>query len=427
MSDRKIFPPRLNSHRLIGVFWVALVVLDVLIIAMAIPGYQSGWGVYLSPDFQDSPQAMNAIKAVSISASLFCAALSMILAAILFFRKRQDSMAVFVSFYLLLYGVAMGGPLEAAFYSREIPNLLGITIQSILMTTPTIFLLSVFPTGQFVPKWTIWLVLASIPLNLWILIFNPGQDLFSSDRVDTVIIGAWFFLSLMIASYAQYYRYRYVSNQVQRVQTRWVLAGFILWIGYMAVSSIPYYTIQNIAQPANYPWWAPLSSASWWLSLNILPIALTIAILRSRLFDIDLFIRRTLVYSVLTGLLVLIYFGSVVLFQGFFYAITQRESPLSIVLSTLAIAGLFNPLRIRIQEFIDRRFFRQKYNSAQALASFAKTARDEVELHVLSNALLGVVQENLQPESVNLWLVEAGQETPTVPDSNGKNRKRRFS
>jgi hypothetical protein len=133
-----------------------------------------------------------------------------------------------------------------------------------------------------------------------------------------------------------------------------------------------------------------------------LPIAVGIAILRYRLYDIDLIIRRTLAYSVLTGLLVLFYLGSVVLLQSLFRALVGGTSPLAIVISTLGIAALFAPLRRRVQDFIDRRFYRRKYDAAQTLARFAATARQEVELDTLTAELVQVIEETVQPEHVSL-------------------------
>jgi hypothetical protein len=133
-----------------------------------------------------------------------------------------------------------------------------------------------------------------------------------------------------------------------------------------------------------------------------LPIAVGIAILRYRLYDIDLIIRRTLAYSVLTGLLVLFYLGSVVLLQSLFRALVGGTSPLAIVISTLGIAALFAPLRRRVQDFIDRRFYRRKYDAAQTLDRFAATARQEVELDTLTAELVQVIEETVQPEHVSL-------------------------
>jgi hypothetical protein len=129
---------------------------------------------------------------------------------------------------------------------------------------------------------------------------------------------------------------------------------------------------------------------------------MAIAIFKYRLYDIDLIINKTLVYGALTGTLALVYFMSVVLLQQVFPA----DSQISIVLSTLAIAGLFAPLRRRIQQGIDRRFYRRKYDAQQTLAAFSVKMRDEVELERLSKTLLAVVDETMQPEHMSIWLID---------------------
>jgi hypothetical protein len=140
----------------------------------------------------------------------------------------------------------------------------------------------------------------------------------------------------------------------------------------------------------------------------LFPIGVGFAILRYRLYDIDIIIRKTLQYAVLSALLALVYFGSVILLQTLFGA-AMEDSPLLIVLSTLLIAGLFTPLRRKVQEVIDRRFFRQKYNAEQVLERFARTARDEVDLEALTAELVQVAEETMRPERVSVWLKPAGR------------------
>jgi len=143
------------------------------------------------------------------------------------------------------------------------------------------------------------------------------------------------------------------------------------------------------------------------VNLALLPLSIGLAILRYRLWDIDVVIRKTLDCSTLTVLLGLVYFGSVVLLQALFGRLAGVEqSTLAVVISTLAIAALFTPLRRRIQDGIDRRFFRKKYDAQQVLARFAQTARDETDLDALLAELVQVVDDTLQPEHVSVWLRE---------------------
>ena len=136
----------------------------------------------------------------------------------------------------------------------------------------------------------------------------------------------------------------------------------------------------------------------------LLAVTVAVAILRYRLYNIDIIIRRTLQYTIITAVLALIYFGLVVILQALFAAVGDIQSPIFIVLSTLVIAGLFNPVRIRVQNAVDRRFYRQKYRAEQALAQFAVAARDEVDLDRLAAVLLDVVEETMRPERASLTL-----------------------
>jgi hypothetical protein len=127
-------------------------------------------------------------------------------------------------------------------------------------------------------------------------------------------------------------------------------------------------------------------------------------VLRSHLFDIDVLINRTLVYGSLTAMLIGLYFGGIVVLQLLFIVLTGEKSTLAVVASTLVIAALFNPLRRRTQSFIDRRFYRNKYDAAKTLEAFSATLRNETDLDALSDDLVGVVRETMQPEHVTLWL-----------------------
>jgi hypothetical protein len=162
----------------------------------------------------------------------------------------------------------------------------------------------------------------------------------------------------------------------------------------------------------------PLSALAFSVPLLGLPIAVGIAILKYRLYDIDVVINRTLVYGTLTAALAAVYVASIALIQGTFRLLTGGESQLAVVASTLAIAALFNPLRRRIQAFIDRRFYRRKYDAAQTLAAFSAKLREEVELDQLTSDLVAVVRETLQPQHASLWL------RPTVAEDREKATER---
>ncbi|RLT45064.1 MAG: hypothetical protein DWI57_01705 [Chloroflexi bacterium] len=190
-----------------------------------------------------------------------------------------------------------------------------------------------------------------------------------------------------------------LREPVARAQLRWVTLGLGGGLG------IPFAVLLTaLLTSTNNTFSGNVADYILW-SILLLPISLAIAITRYRLFDIDLIIRRTLQYTLLTGLLALVYFGGVVILQGILGPLTgSANSPIVTVITTLSIAALFTPLRRRVQDFIDRRFFRKKYDAQQVLAAFALTARDETDLAALTGELQRVVQETLQPEHVSVWL-----------------------
>ena len=172
----------------------------------------------------------------------------------------------------------------------------------------------------------------------------------------------------------------------------------------MGILGVPYSIEINRPPGSSLPWWSLATSTGWWLTLTIVPLALSIAVLRYRLYEIDLIINRTLVYGALTAMLVGMYVASIVVLQELLRPLTGHESQLAIVASTLFVAALFNPLRRRIQGFIDRRFYRSTYDAAKTLEAFSAKLRDETDLDALNDNLVGVVRETMQPAHVSLWL-----------------------
>jgi hypothetical protein len=179
----------------------------------------------------------------------------------------------------------------------------------------------------------------------------------------------------------------------------------IKWPAYTAVMAATGSVLTySIAEPMGTPWLEWISFVIVMAALVCFPISVGIAIVRYRLYEIDLIINRTLVYGSLTATLVALYFGAIVVLQGIFVALTGQESTLAVVASTLLIAALFTPLRRRIQGIIDLRFYRSKYDAAKTLEAFSARMRNDTDLDALSDDLVGVVRETMQPTHVSLWL-----------------------
>jgi hypothetical protein len=273
-----------------------------------------------------------------------------------------------------------------------------------------------FPTGH--PPSPRWNWVTRLALGLWVFFMiislfvdsigplNGGWEPlpnpygFISEKLLEALFGIPWFIGLMtvllgsVASLIVRYRR---AQQKERQQIKWLLyAGALFVVVYASLffddRDNPKVTWNDIA---------------FFLSILAMPVAITIAILRYQLFDIDFIIRKTASYAVLTALLAMVYFGSVVLMQTVVGRTTGEQSPLIIVLSTLLIAALFTTLRRRVQTVIDRRFYRGKYDAQRELDRFARTARDEVALDALERELLRVVQETMQPDSASIWLKPA--------------------
>ena len=275
------------------------------------------------------------------------------------------------------------------------------------------FVLLLFPTGHLPShKWRIvaWAVVGAFLSGLALSWALPGQSGFVPDVenpygaqgiaggvVEVVVnISALLVVIAIIAGVLSLLlRFRRATG-VERQQLKWFTYGAVL-LGVVLISDY-FYTFPGV--------WESVKEA---IAFNMLPpLTIGIAILRYRLWDIDIIIRRTLVYGVLTAALALVYFGGVMLLQQLFRGVTGQSSDPAIVVSTLTIAALFLPLRRRVQNAIDRRFYRRKYDAAKTLAEFAATVRDETDLDKLTERLLEVVQETMQPEYVSVWLKPVG-------------------
>ncbi len=330
------------------------------------------------------------------------------IAMVIFWRKSDDRLALLGAFMLLTWGFAFTNIRDASVDQYPV---LWFPVASItwIGVTCLMFFFCLFPDGRFTPRWTRWLVVG------WSM-FGLPLAFFSESTVEQwprlLVMPLWIgFLSSVVG--VQIYRYRRVSNHIQRQQTKWIVFGMAVGlIGFVALITIGMLFQQRSEQaqsPSMVGIFVPVTAL--YVCMMLIPLSIGMAILRSRLWEIDVLINRTLVYGALTVTLAVVYIGSVVALQQVVQALTgQQQSQLAIVASTLAIAVLFNPLRRRIQAFIDRRFYRRKYDAAQVLAAFSVVARDEVDLDRLTAELVTVVEETLQPEHVSIWLREPQRE-----------------
>jgi hypothetical protein len=272
-----------------------------------------------------------------------------------------------------------------------------------------VFLLLLFPNGRLPNRrwrWFAWLSLLLVivgvisqglaPRSVFYLggIYNPlGVEGLPNvgELLQTLVF------SLIFVSAASLSVRRLRARGVERQQLRWFTYSSTLAISGVILT----YTISEATGALWLEWVGYVVLLVGFIGI---PISMGIAILRYRLYEIDLLINRTLVYGILTATLVALYFGGIVVLQRVFVVLTGEKSTLAVVASTLVIAALFNPLRRRIQSFIDRRFYRRKYDARKTLETFSAKLRDETDLDALSDDLTSVVRETMQPAHVSLWL-----------------------
>jgi hypothetical protein len=323
-----------------------------------------------------------------------------VVAIVIFWRRSDDLMALLVATMLVLWG-----PLNGLFV---------VTTEAIDGTHPVVdaalalltfagyitwmLFFYLFPSGHFVPRWTRWLALIWGVGFFGLWNFTPfGPPSWPPLLFNAAVLMVWGSFLM-----AQAYRYVRVSDRTQRQQTKWVVFGVAVA---MTGALTTIFTLGAAVDLSPKEVGPRMMSMLLMDAFGLLiPVSIGFAVLRSRLFDIDVLINRALVYGSLTATLVALYFGGIVVLQRLFVVLTGERSTLAVVASTLVIAALFNPLRRRIQSFIDRRFYRRKYDARKTLEAFSATLRDETDLQALNDHLVGVVRETMQPSHVSLWL-----------------------
>lgn len=345
------------------------------------------------------------ILLVLVAFAIYCIAIAILIVR----RKFNDWLVLLMSLSYITYGTGfyylywfpplVDWPTPLDFIARFLYYFCGIFLYVVFFY--------VFPDGRFVPRWTRWLVAIIVAWGIYLIVYFEDNPFVNSASGCTPlgIAATLTILSSVVA--VQVYRFLFSSTPEQRQQTKWVIFGFSTAIILTVAINLPRLVNPSLAQSnPSMPAYLLLSIVFGVIFAMIGLLSIAIAILRYQLWNIDQLIRRTLVYGLLTGSLGFIYFASVVFFQSGLQIITGRRINSSVitVISTLAIATLFNPLRRRIQAFIDRRFYRQKYDAQKTLPDFSALMRDEVNLDHLSVSLLDAVQETVQPEHASLWL-----------------------
>ena len=390
----------------VRVAWVAVAIVTLGAFAISVPSRYAE----LADPTENVSAALAELGLSAGAYALYTVALETIfvsgfaaVAIVIFWRRSEDPVALLVATMLVAWGPLNGLFLPSPSAIEEPFPILGTALGQALtyigyITWMLFFYL--FPSGRFVPRWTRWLALIYGVLFFGLWNFTPfGPLSWPPPFFAAAVLAVWGSFPM-----AQIYRYARVSGPMERQKTKWVVFGVaVAVVGTLA-------TVFTVEAAVDLP---PRAVGQRMLSMLLMdasglmiPLSIGIAMLRSRLFDIDVVINRTLVYGSLTLMLVLVYFGGVTATQTLFSALTgQQELPqLAVVVSTLAIAALFNPLRRRVQAFIDRRFYRRKYDARKTLEAFTVRLRDQTNLSALSDDLVGVVRETIQPAHVFLWL-----------------------
>jgi signal transduction histidine kinase len=327
-----------------------------------------------------APSLVVTLSIVGFVARMAAALISLILASVLFLKRPDEGMALFLSYFLLVYGVVLAGPLASLESIWPGMGIIALNVMAPILFAPLLVaFLSIFPNGRFVPHQTRWLVIAS-------LLYAPLSPLlFNASSAMLYNIGALLWFALIFAGlYAQAYRYRHVSNPIERQQTKWVLYGFTLALLFALLTTAKDLSLNRLALETS----PQLGGLGWALAIAALPITLTFAVMRCRLYDIDIIINRTLVYGALTASVVAIYALSV----GMLSVLFQAQGNLIIaLLATGLVAVLFQPLRDRLQRAVNRLFYGQRDDPMRTLAQLGL----QLEAAIAPEAILPTLVETI--------------------------------
>ncbi|HYB01724.1 MAG TPA: hypothetical protein VED37_16010 [Ktedonobacteraceae bacterium] len=401
--------------------WLVLVIPSVVLLVASFPVYYRQLQTLCSSNACSNlngvltSEMLQALHSNGLSASEYAALLTifyMIIAAtwcgigfLIFWHRSNDWLALLAAFVLVTYNISFTGNPPYALALTYPVLAFPLSLLSFLGTVSVGVFFLLFPNGRFTPRWVRLILLFVIPQAFFSSFPSPTSNFELNWPIWGYGLAALVIYGTIV--YSQIYRYRRVSTFVQRQQTKWIVLGITAAIGIVLLFLGVFVVIPSLGNSLlfNEAWNFIIPCA-----FLLIPLSFGFSILRYRLYDIDLLINRTLVYSALTILLALVYFGLIFGLQYLLRGIISQNNDVAIVISTLAIAALFQPLRHRIQRIIDRRFYRRKYDAAKVVEAFSATLRNEVDLNQLSEHLIAVVQDTMQPAHVSLWLRKSGKE-----------------
>jgi hypothetical protein len=345
--------------------------------------------------------SVGAYAALSVGLVIIAGLVSCAVAAVIVWRKPRDWMALLVTSMLITQGLFESNYLQSVFNDPSSPWYVAGLLLSYLSPVQVLFVCAFFPNGRSVPRWLGWLLVGLCLIDL-------PPNFFPSMPFGGLIEALFVFSGFPLIVGSMIYRYRRVSTPMERQQTKWVVLGVTLVVFAFLVWLVPQIILfSSLSQPGSV--YDLIGHPLFVIATLFVPLCIGIAVLRYHLWDIDVIINKALVYGTLTAILALLYAGMVLGLQSMLGGLLHQTNTIALIVSTLAIAALFRPVRTRIQAIIDRRFYRHKYDAEKTLAAFSATLRNEVDLATLSAHLVAVVQETMQPTHISLWLRKTEQ------------------
>lgn len=376
---------------------------EVWAAAMMYPSNLEGLGVSI-PFYAGFQTALDVI-----SATVFIA-----VGLLIFIRGWKDWKLILVSLTMTTFGMLFVSTLSILVETYPIWTIPASIIRAfgLGLSLPVPFYL--VPDGRYIPKITKWLTVLWLAMTAaWAIFPQLPANLIHATTWDDNLGLSFGLLGIFFVSgvAAQIYRYRKISGPVEKQQTKWIVLGTTAAVVGFILFNTPMAVIPELKRPG-FPhlMYTFLAEPVYMVVTALVPVSIAISMLKYRLWDVDRIINRSLVYGILTLILGGVYIALVLMLRTSLLGFTGNSSTITIILSTLAVAALFTPVRNFLQGWIDRQFFRKKYDSQRILELFRQSLGTRVDISSISHELIAVVDQTIQPESVSLWLAKRGDD-----------------